>query len=278
MRPRAACTIITRAVPSLWTSLPVITLRPEADRTARRRPVWLGLGLATLLCIAPPGAPTPLAAQAANEVQVTPETMTLGVGAKQPIFAAAYDRQGNLIASAKFTFWSSDTTIAKVSREGTVLGIAPGLAKVEARLQGKRASLAVLITGRVGPRPAAPTAGPCSRSIPRTAMLLPGESVRSERAGAARRRLAAARRPGELEVAQARGRHCRHAPGSPGRGSGEEHRAGEHRDRAHGDGAGGGRPGRDRAARRHRRPRSRGRGDVAGSGALAGESRAQRPA
>ena len=28
-----------------------------------------------------------------------------------------YDRQGNLIPSAKFTFWSSDTSIARVSRE-----------------------------------------------------------------------------------------------------------------------------------------------------------------
>lgn len=156
----------------------MITLRPEADRTARRCPVWLGLGLATLLCIAPPGAPTPLAAQAANEVQVTPETMTLGVGAKQTIFAAAYDRQGNLIASAKFTFWSSDTTVAKVSREGTVVGIAPGLAKVEARLQGKRASLAVLITGAGGAETGGSDRGSVLTIDPASAMLLPGESVR----------------------------------------------------------------------------------------------------
>lgn len=73
--------------------------------------------------------------------------MTLGVGQKQPIFAAAYDRQGNLIQSAKFVFWSSDTLIAKVGPDGTVVGVSPGLAKVEARLPGRRASLAVLITG-----------------------------------------------------------------------------------------------------------------------------------
>ena len=52
-----------------------------------------------------PGRTSP--AQTASEVQVTPETMTLGVGQRQPIFATAYDRQGNLIPSAKFTFWSS---------------------------------------------------------------------------------------------------------------------------------------------------------------------------
>ena len=119
-------------------------------------------------------APVSLAAQTVSEVQVTPETMTLAVGQKQPIFATAYDRQGNLIAAAKFTFWSSDTSIAKVSRDGTVQGVAAGLAKVEARTQGRRASLAVLITGASG------GAGGASSLLtlePTTAMLLPGESV-----------------------------------------------------------------------------------------------------
>ena len=79
------------------------------------------------------GWSAPSVAQTVNEVQVTPETMTLAVGQRQPIFAAAYDRQGNLIASAKFGFWSSDTLIARVGKEGSVLGVSPGLAKVEAR-------------------------------------------------------------------------------------------------------------------------------------------------
>jgi uncharacterized protein YjdB len=119
-------------------------------------------------------APVRLAAQGVSEVQVTPETMTLAVGQKQPIFATAYDRQGNLIAAAKFTFWSSDTAIAKVSREGTVQGMAAGLAKVEARTQGRRASLAVLITGGSS---GAGSAGSLLTLEPTTAMLLPGESV-----------------------------------------------------------------------------------------------------
>lgn len=118
--------------------------------------------------------PVRLAAQGVSEVQVTPETMTLAVGQKQPIFATAYDRQGNLIAAAKFTFWSSDTAIAKVSREGTVQGMAAGLAKVEARTQGRRASLAVLITGGSS---GAGSAGSLLTLEPTTAMLLPGESV-----------------------------------------------------------------------------------------------------
>jgi hypothetical protein len=122
--------------------------------------------------LAAPAISAPLAAQGAIEVQVTPETMTLGVGQKQPVFASAYDRQGNIISTAKFVFWSSDTAIARVSKSGSVLGVAPGLAKVEARLQGKRASLAVLVTGgnSVG-------SGVALALDPTTAVLLPGESV-----------------------------------------------------------------------------------------------------
>src|SRR5215211_8921685 len=146
MRPCPPHAIISpNAPPLLWTQPPVRSLRPEADRPALRDRVRLAFALA--LAIAVVRHPAAALAQTASEVQVTPETMTLGAGQRQPIFAAAYDRQGNLIATAKFTFWSSDTAIARVSREGVVLGVAPGLAKVEARVQGKRASLAVLITG-----------------------------------------------------------------------------------------------------------------------------------
>jgi len=114
----------------------------------------------------------PLAAQSIAEVQVTPETMTLGVNQRQNIFAAAYDRQGNLVPSAQFTFWSSDTLIARVLRDGTVVGIGPGLAKVEARVRSRRASLAVLITG--GDSILVPPGSVLSLD-PTAVVLLPGE-------------------------------------------------------------------------------------------------------
>ena len=118
--------------------------------------------------------------QSVAEIQVTPETMTLGVGQKQALFAAAFDGRGNLIASAKFTFWSSDSLIARVRKDGTVLGITPGLAKIEARSQGRRASMAVLITG-TAPRDSVPVrAGSASLLTldPASATLFPGENVR----------------------------------------------------------------------------------------------------
>jgi hypothetical protein len=138
------------------------------------------LRLLTSIAICTLGPFSSVHAQTASELQVTPETMTLGVGHRQTIFAAAYDRQGNLISSAKFTFWSSDTLVAKVGPDGTVMGVSPGLAKVEARLQGRRASLAVLITGTgrgdEGGRGSAP-AGSVLALDPGSLVLLPGETV-----------------------------------------------------------------------------------------------------
>ncbi|MFL5548628.1 MAG: Ig-like domain-containing protein [Gemmatimonadales bacterium] len=123
---------------------------------------------------------TPGKAQTVAEVQVTPETMTLGVGQKQALFATAFDRRGNLIAAAKFTFWSSDSLIAEVRKDGTVVGIKPGLAKIEARSQGKRASLAVLITGSAPGEPAGtrPSTASVLTLEPPALTLMPGETAR----------------------------------------------------------------------------------------------------
>jgi hypothetical protein len=149
-------------------------------RVPARLPIWL---LPSLLGgFAPAGFAPAVSAQtqAVSEIQVTPETMTLGVGQKQALFAAAFDGRGNLLAAAKFTFWSSDTMIARVRKDGTVLGITPGLAKIEARTQGKRASMAVLITG-VAPGDAS-GARAASASLlslePSSVSLFPGENVR----------------------------------------------------------------------------------------------------
>ncbi len=135
-----------------------------------------------LLALGPFTGPR-LAAQSVAEVQVTPETMTLGVGQKQTVFAAAFDRQGNLISNARFTFRSSDTSIARVEPDGVVVGLAPGLARVEARAQTRRGSLAVLVTGPDGA--AGPSAGTAGRPPgvtltlePASLRLVPGETGR----------------------------------------------------------------------------------------------------
>jgi hypothetical protein len=150
-----------------------VTLTQTRPDHRSHGPAWSVLRLATTLLWAAPAAAM---AQTVAEVQVTPETMTLSVNQRQPLFAAAYDRQGNLLSTAKFTFWSSDTLVVRVMRDGRVVGVAPGLAKVEARVQGRRASMAVLITGGRTDSVAVP-AGSVLTLDPGAVALLPGESL-----------------------------------------------------------------------------------------------------
>ena len=169
-------------------SLPTLDPEPLAVNSApvswaRARPHPLRLARRYLLSAA---VLTALAraslcgAQTVAEVQLTPETMTLGVGQKQALFATAFDQRGNLIPTAKFTFWSSDTLIAQVRKDATVLGVKPGLAKIEARSQGKRASMAVLITGG-GPGDSPAARGQAASVLtlePASLTLFPGETSR----------------------------------------------------------------------------------------------------
>ena len=136
--------------------------------------------LLTCLALAALAPAEPGWAQTVAEVQVTPETMTLGVGQKQTLFATAFDPRGNLIQAAKFTFWSSDTLVAQVRKDGTVVGVKPGLAKIEARSQGRRASMAILITGTAsGTAPAARTQAAAVLTLdPPSLSLFPGETSR----------------------------------------------------------------------------------------------------
>jgi Tol biopolymer transport system component len=148
-------------------------------RPAAGLPLWMRRYLLTGLALAALAPGSFARAQTVSEVQVTPETMTLGVGQKQAIFATAFDQKGNLIPSAKFSFWSSDTLVAQVRKDGTVLGVKPGLAKIEARVQGKRASLAVLITGSApGESSSSRPAASVLTLDPASVNLFPGERVR----------------------------------------------------------------------------------------------------
>lgn len=86
-----------------------------------------------------------------TEVQVTPTRLTLEPGKRRTLYAAGYDRQGNLVAGAGFTFASSDTTVAQVSAAGAVTAVGAGTATIEARAGGRRGVVAVTVRGRIAP-------------------------------------------------------------------------------------------------------------------------------
>ncbi len=100
-------------------------------------------------------APAALAGQNVAEVQVTPDAVSLKPGAKQALFAAAFDAKGNLIPTARFTYSSSDTVVARADPDGAVVGLAAGRAIVRVRAGQKSFNVAVVVVAPDGSEPVA---------------------------------------------------------------------------------------------------------------------------
>lgn len=150
---------------------------------------------AALLLAAAAHAGAPLAAQTVAEVQVAPPSITIKVGERYGLLATAYDRVGNVLPAARVTWVSTNPQVAKVDNTGTVLGVAAGVAIVEARSGQRRGQAAVQVTAAAtapagGGAPAAgavnplagqpPGTGPASvlRIDPPSVYLLPSENTR----------------------------------------------------------------------------------------------------
>ena len=86
-----------------------------------------------------------LHAQNVAEVQVTPETVTLKVGQKQALFAAAFDAGGNLIPTARFTFTSNNSAVATAQADGVIIGLKGGAAIVQVRAGQKSFNVAISV-------------------------------------------------------------------------------------------------------------------------------------
>ncbi len=109
------------------------------------------------------------------EVQVTPARLALEAGKRTALYAAGYDRQGNLVPGTDFVFASSDTLVARVTTTGSVIGVAPGTAVIEARAGSRRATATVTVSGAAGDA----AAGVASLAIePASIALLPLEPAR----------------------------------------------------------------------------------------------------
>lgn len=103
-------------------------------------------------------AAVPAAAQNVSELQVAPPTITIKVGERYGLLATAYDRAGNVMPTARPVWSSNNVQVARVDNTGTVIGVAPGLAIVEARIGAKKGSAAVQVTAGAA-SPSAPQAG-----------------------------------------------------------------------------------------------------------------------
>src|SRR5256714_9335984 len=104
----------------------------------------------------------PARAQNIAEVQVAPPTVTIRVGERSGLLATAFDRIGNVIPTVRIIWSSNNVTVAKVDNNGTVTGVANGVAIIEARVGARRGQAAIQVTGGAGPAapPPAPPGGP----------------------------------------------------------------------------------------------------------------------
>src|SRR5260370_36466414 len=109
-------------------------------------------------CVLPGAA----GAQNVAEVQVAPPTVTIRVGERSGLLATAFDRIGNVIPTVRIIWSSNNVNVAKVDNNGTITGVANGVAIIEARVGARRGQAAVQVTGGAAAPPPAPPRPPAA--------------------------------------------------------------------------------------------------------------------
>jgi uncharacterized protein YjdB len=79
-------------------------------------------------------------------VVVTPNRLSVGVGASSPISVEVRDAAGAVLTGRKVAWATKDPAIATVSSAGAVTGVAPGEVQVAATAEGKSALVNVTVT------------------------------------------------------------------------------------------------------------------------------------
>src|SRR6187401_1447954 len=72
-------------------------------------------------------------------VVISPRTATVAVGSALPLTAEALDGSGKAVDGRRMAWASSDRTIATVSNDGVVTGVATGTVQIAASTEGKSA-------------------------------------------------------------------------------------------------------------------------------------------
>lgn len=83
---------------------------------------------------------------AVASVAVSPDRLTVGVGASSPLTVEARDAAGTVVGGRKIVWATKDPSVATVSGGGVVTGVAPGTVEVAATVEGKSAIVDVTVT------------------------------------------------------------------------------------------------------------------------------------
>ena len=113
--------------------------------------------LVAALALSVPGAAV---AQNVAEVQVAPPSVTIRVGERSGLLATAFDRIGNVIPTVHIIWSSNNVGVARVDNNGTITGVANGVAIIEARFGIRKGQAAVQVIGGAAGPPATQQAPP----------------------------------------------------------------------------------------------------------------------
>src|SRR5690606_15135113 len=88
--------------------------------------------------------------QVVTSVSVSPSSRSIAVNESYRLDASAKDANGNAVPDAKFSWTSSNSSIARVDATGLVTGVASGNATITVTSNGKSASAQISVTGGGG--------------------------------------------------------------------------------------------------------------------------------
>jgi TolB protein len=114
------------------------------------------------------GIPGAALAQNVAEVQVAPPSVTIRVGERSGLLATAFDRIGNVIPTVRIIWSSNNVAVARVDNNGTITGVANGVAIIEARVGTRRGQAAVQVIGGATPPQPPPLQQPPAQQPPVT--------------------------------------------------------------------------------------------------------------
>jgi hypothetical protein len=89
----------------------------------------------------------PPAQQTASRVSVTPQFATINVGATQALQASAFTAAGTPISNPSVAWNSTSTGVASVNTSGSSAGVAPGVARIAARVDQASDTAVVAVLG-----------------------------------------------------------------------------------------------------------------------------------
>src|SRR6185436_3771826 len=87
------------------------------------------------------------------DVQVAPPSVNLNAGQRSSVFATAYDSRGNVVATSRIVWSTTNAAVVRLEVDSTspevanLVGMGPGAAVIEARVGNRRGVATVQVSG-----------------------------------------------------------------------------------------------------------------------------------